>query len=209
MAAGVVLLLLAGTLAVNRFLPNGLGTGLFGRDGASSIASAIGRTPLGADFLKLIGQRSPGARVAGELADSKARRLAQITRPHQRALPKIRRPGLPEDLVKSVFAPPTDIAPPGPVLPQLADVLTPPVFAGVPPVLGFSPPGGGGVIVGPPGGPGTPPITIEPPVTPPIITPPTTPAVPEPGTWAMMLIGFGAAGVALRRRSLVPIAQAS
>ncbi len=27
-----------------------------------------------------------------------------------------------------------------------------------------------------------------------------TPAVPEPGTWAMMLIGFGGVGVALRRR---------
>jgi len=28
----------------------------------------------------------------------------------------------------------------------------------------------------------------------------STPAVPEPATWAMMLLGFGAAGVALRRR---------
>jgi PEP-CTERM motif-containing protein len=29
-------------------------------------------------------------------------------------------------------------------------------------------------------------------------------AVPEPGTWAMMLLGFGAAGSALRRRRRVP-----
>ena len=29
---------------------------------------------------------------------------------------------------------------------------------------------------------------------------PTVGAVPEPGTWAMMLVGFGAAGVAMRRR---------
>jgi len=30
-------------------------------------------------------------------------------------------------------------------------------------------------------------------------TPPPPPAVPEPATWAMMLLGFGAAGTALRR----------
>ena len=29
---------------------------------------------------------------------------------------------------------------------------------------------------------------------------PSMGAVPEPGTWAMMLVGFGAAGVAMRRR---------
>lgn len=27
-----------------------------------------------------------------------------------------------------------------------------------------------------------------------------TPAVPEPGTWAMMLLGFGAIGFSVRRR---------
>ena len=32
------------------------------------------------------------------------------------------------------------------------------------------------------------------------IEPATTAAVPEPGTWTMMLLGFGAAGFALRRR---------
>jgi hypothetical protein len=30
--------------------------------------------------------------------------------------------------------------------------------------------------------------------------PPSAPAVPEPGTWAMMLVGFGSLGVALRVR---------
>jgi hypothetical protein len=31
-------------------------------------------------------------------------------------------------------------------------------------------------------------------------TPTATPGVPEPSTWAMMLIGFGAVGFAMRRR---------
>jgi hypothetical protein len=32
-------------------------------------------------------------------------------------------------------------------------------------------------------------------------------AVPEPSTWAMMLIGFGAVGASLRRRRVSAIAQ--
>ena len=34
-------------------------------------------------------------------------------------------------------------------------------------------------------------------------------AVPEPGTWAMMLLGFGAAGYAMRRRRVPVLAQAA
>ena len=35
----------------------------------------------------------------------------------------------------------------------------------------------------------------------------TPPEVPEPATWAMMLMGFGAAGYSMRRRRKVSIAQ--
>ncbi|MBX3483692.1 PEPxxWA-CTERM sorting domain-containing protein [Phenylobacterium sp.] len=35
-------------------------------------------------------------------------------------------------------------------------------------------------------------------------TPPPGPGVPEPATWAMMIVGFGAAGAMLRRRRTIP-----
>ncbi|MBL8769751.1 MAG: PEPxxWA-CTERM sorting domain-containing protein [Phenylobacterium sp.] len=50
--------------------------------------------------------------------------------------------------------------------------------------------------------PGPPPLG-EPPVgppPPPVVEPPTT-AVPEPGTWLLMILGFGGVGAALRRRA--------
>jgi hypothetical protein len=88
--------------------------------------------------------------------------------------------------------PPTVFPPPGPpvgpptVTPPQTPPDTPPVTPppGPPPV----PP------VGPPVGP--PPITpAEPP------GPPVTP-IPEPSTWALMILGFGLAGAGLRRRRL-------
>jgi hypothetical protein len=59
---------------------------------------------------------------------------------------------------------------------------------------GGGPGGGGG---GPGGGGGGPP---PPPPPPPPPTPTPFSAVPEPGTWAMMLLGFGMIGLTLRRR---------
>ena len=59
------------------------------------------------------------------------------------------------------------------------------------PSLGGGSSGGGGSISS---GPVTPPV-----VTPPIVTP-VIPGVPEPGVWAMLIVGFGVIGSALRRQ---------
>jgi hypothetical protein len=93
----------------------------------------------------------------------------------------------------------------GPLPPALVDLVAPPVpmqmasLEAVPvgpfqtPLPGppgfFSPPPGGFVF--PPGSPNSPPI-VTPPGSPP-------PAVPEPATWAMILLGFGMIGWTLRR----------
>lgn len=91
---------------------------------------------------------------------------------------------------------------------------------------GGQPPGGGGeppVVppteppVGPPVGPPVvpeippiPPVTPEPPVVPPVVPPvippviPPVSAVPEPATWAMMIIGFFGLGAAIRSNRARP-----
>ena len=134
----------------------------------------------------MLSARSPRDRPAGELASLKPKRQAA---PHERALAKVR-PAAPASVANIVapppaapaFVPPIASAPlynvvaPPPLLP--AETLIP----GAPPVVfpAISPPGGGGVVV--------------PPVQTPIVTPvtPLTPAtpLPEPSSWAMMLIGL-------------------
>ena len=43
----------------------------------------------------------------------------------------------------------------------------------------------------------------------PIVTPPVTTAVPEPATWAMMILGMGAVGYAMRRRHSIRVSYAA
>jgi len=66
-------------------------------------------------------------------------------------------------------------------------------------------------VVTPPdtGGPGQPPFVAPPPGPPggpdrPPVQPPETPpgGVPEPASWALMILGFGAVGASLRRRRM-------
>jgi hypothetical protein len=143
----------------------------------------------------MLAERSPGQRPEGALAQLKHERAAAL---HERALPKVRGPAPSAYEALAGPAPSLPIAPP-PEAPLFATVaggptpIIPPVGgpAGGPPILSNIPgPGGGGGF--------TPPVqtTAEVP-----LTQPTTP-LPEPATWAMMVLGFGLIGRALKRRAV-------
>jgi hypothetical protein len=140
----------------------------------------------------MLADRSPGARPEGALANLKHKRQAL----HERALPKIRSPYGPPTAYEALAAPPPIAIAPLPPAPLFATI------AGGPPVV---PPGNGGGTGGPPilsnipgpggGGGFSPPVILATPQAP---TP--AEAVPEPASWAMMLLGFALMGRALRRR---------
>jgi len=150
---------------------------------------------------ELLGQRSPGERTQAELTKmKKTRALAKVR--HAAATPAVKGPS-PLTLARILLPPVEDLP---------VDLGNPMVTAQAPQPLSFyvSPPpgaGGGGIVVTPPGpgGGGTvvtppgekPPGDIFPPRPSELVVPP--PAVPEPGTWAMMLLGFGLMGWSLRR----------
>jgi len=135
-------------------------------------------------FLEIIHQRSPGRRTEAHLAQTKHKAIAHL---HQRALPKVRMPpaipplgALPPALI-DIVAPPVPIKLAGLELPPVT-----PLEQGTPPGVPFIPPPS---IVVPPSTPETPPVVPLPPS-----------ALPEPGTWATFLLGFGLVGWQLRRR---------
>jgi hypothetical protein len=139
-------------------------------------------------FIELISQRSPGKRTEAHLAQTKHKKVAQL---HQRALPKVRMPpaipplgALPPALIDIVAPPPPATVASLETIP-IVPMFGTPVF----PVLPNSP---GSPLVVPPQTPSETPTT-------PIVTPPVS-AVPEPGTWASILLGFALIGRQLRRR---------
>jgi hypothetical protein len=181
-------------------------------------ASTVGEGLLNAgvaaarEALDVMDQRSPGERTEASMTKGKPRidvdRVA-------RALPRIRDarassqpPATAQSLVAAAAAAPDE------AFAAPAAAGAPVAFAGAPGGVGgggpggvFFPPfgggggggGGGGLVFVPPGEetpetPGTPPGT---PGTPPTSTAP----IPEPASWAMMIMGFAVAGVFARMRS--------
>ncbi|MES2327716.1 MAG: PEPxxWA-CTERM sorting domain-containing protein [Pseudomonadota bacterium] len=150
----------------------------------------------------MLAERSPGQRPEGALAQLKHKRAAAL---HERALPKVRGPAPTayEALAGPVATPPLAPQVQGPLYTAVAGgptTIVPPTggASGGPPILSdIPPPGGGG------GGFTPPPITTQevPPVT------PTSP-VPEPASWAMMILGFALLGRALSRRTAAGSAPA-
>lgn len=173
---------LAGSAAIQRSIA-----------GAGVQAAASSNVPAGLSALELFAQRSPGQRLAAELAKGKA--LAQIAigndvdpassqpGPNERALGKIFSP---EDVADDPALSGQDglgRAAPASLPAALAAVTPGPAgFNGVGPLPGslpgsaLTPPGQGGL---PPGG-GS--------------------VVPEPATWFMMVIGLGLTGIVMRKR---------
>lgn len=137
--------------------------------------------------------RSPGERASGALANLKHKRLALA---HERALPKLRGPAPLTSLAAIAGPPGAPLVPIAAASPpaMLESLIGPaPTIAEAPPILfpAMSPVPGGGFVI--------PPVITQ--VSPPTTPSPVTLAVPEPASWAMMLIGFAFIGSILRRNS--------
>lgn len=178
------------------------GAGAYFTDGATAMTSK------GVNLLDAMRDRSPGSRSAGALsnkgqtAGAPAQTVANAaTQPSARALPKTRVRVAPP--VAAAAGVPAAAGSPaiGGTPPATTLASIPPGSAGSGGGLGL-PPGGGGFIPAPGGGGGgTPdPGTGTPPPVGGEAPPVAAPAVPEPQTWLMMIIGFGLLGSVLRRR---------
>jgi hypothetical protein len=167
--------------------------------GSDAVAAVSGGAQ---NLLAMLDQRSPGVRTEGQLTKiKKARALARMRAraPHRlAAAPPLRQPELAAILM--------DVPQPLPV--ALTAVPLAQVDLAPPPSLGglIGSPGGSGPSIGSPGSPGAPgapggdtPQTI--PTEQPHVPVIDTPAVPEPGTWATMLLGFAVIGWRMRRKT--------
>jgi hypothetical protein len=165
-----------------------------------TMAAYLGTDPLVAgldnakSFLAMMSDRSPGGRTSAELVTKHKRAAAA---PTEHALGKIHNPA-PPPFASAIAPVPPSIAELPPFETALAN--SPPLFmappppgsgGGIVPTAETPPGGGGGGCCGGGGGGGDNP-TPNPTDSP--------PPVPEPGTWATMLLGFGMTGLLMRRR---------
>lgn len=150
------------------------------------------------DVLALLEGRSPGERTFAMLTKKSPKASDNVTEgppPEvERGLGKVFPPEPDGPGLDFITPPELVLLGPGPE-PEFTVPITPQGDVAVPSgTSAFGPPGGvfappGGFFVPqPPGGNGGPP------------SPPAAPAVPEPSTWAMLLIGFGLCGAAMRSR---------
>lgn len=162
---------------------------------AAVAASAVSEVQ---DLAELLGQRSPGTRTQAEL--TKHARVAAKSRTQPKPAGPAGRPGEPGI----------------PATTALVDLLQPPIapielMSGVSPPPFAPPPGLNAILASPPVDTAfTPPTDNSGPIHFPTSEPrdelPVS-AVPEPGTWAMMLVGFGLIGWRMRRRRGVSAAK--
>ena len=171
-----------------------------------------------ATWTSMLGQRSPGTRTTAVLTKAKGKKVA--AQPRARALGKIRRPELPAAFLRALVPGPefSGVEAPGVLLnpivgaplPQLALLSEAPfsVVGGGPSPPGIGAPGGGISVTTPGGGGGgggSPPEGSLPVTAPTVVVPTPVQAIPEPGTWAMMLLGFAFLGRSLRKRAALAV----
>lgn len=187
---------LAGLTAAAALAALGSATALGESALRSGLAAAV------ADTRDYIAERSPGLRTRADMTKGKPRVVEQRT---ARALPRVREARkpieaplpTPAEAIAAPFAAPAEAAAPAFVLPAEGAPGGVVVGDGGGPLL-FTPVLGPGIVGGGGGG-GIIATTPTPEPTPAPTSPVETTPVPEPAPWAMMILGFAAVGLGVRR----------
>lgn len=184
--------LLTGTTLAGAGLAISLNNGSFGSRAEAAI------TAYAPDVESILDSRSPGQRRYGWLLNNKPDRLAFSAEdpPSERVLPATRRrpaggadvPSTPDSPLTTLDFMPDAVVPSS----DIGDLAVPGAIGGIgpgsTPIIGGIPGPGGGGSGGSDNTPGNP------------VTPTPVTAVPEPSSWAMLVLGFATLGTFMRRR---------